>query len=149
MLPLTAGWMSVVYAAAWSHVGIHGLAKLSLGIILVSVASVAPEAMWMSVACGPGVMMVSAVGIATRDHAEVCGTCWHWRPVGYCVLCYNQKPCGSPWAVLLLCKGQGRFFCSGINDYILTVEKEGHRRVLWQPLPTYPLEEVAAIEGNS
>lgn len=41
----------------------------------MSVASVAPEAMWMSVACGPGVMMVSAVGIATRDHAEVCGTC--------------------------------------------------------------------------
>lgn len=32
-------------------------------------------------------------------------------------------------------KGQGSYFCSGIDDCRLTVEKESYRRLLWQPPP--------------
>lgn len=35
------------------------------------------------------------------------------------------------------CKRQGSYFCSGLNDCTLAVEKDGQRRLLWQPLHHY------------
>lgn len=69
-----------------------------------------------------------------------------------------QGPCLSPWSswsqgpylssVLLPetmwkpiilaptdCEVQGGYFCCDMDDYRCTVEREGHGRLLWQPLP--------------
>ena len=35
------------------------------------------------------------------------------------------------------CKRHGSYFCSGLNDCTLAVEKDGQRRLLWQPLHHY------------
>lgn len=63
-------------------------------------------------------MLSSMAWPVTREHADVCGTCWCWWP------------CESPWSMLPLTEGQGSYFC---NSYRFTIEKEGHRRLLSQP----------------
>lgn len=134
MLPLKAWWMSVFCVATWSHVdvyvlGYHRGPYWCLWPVLPRRPCWCP---WPVLP--PRVKMVSmACAVLTRDHVEVRSTCWHWRP------------CGCPWSMLLPktmckcmirvpadCKGQRNYFCS--IDYRFTIEKEGHRRLLWHPL---------------
>jgi hypothetical protein len=46
------------------------------------------------------------------------------------------------------CEGQESYGCHGIDDGRLTVEKEWHRRLLWQPLPTPPSPSSKNLERN-
>lgn len=85
---------------------------------------------------------------STEDQAEVICMCW--------------RQCGC-WLSMLLsqaiikpkihdptyCKGQVSYPCSDFNDLGCTVEKEAHRRLLWQPLPQpQPLRNITAWKGN-
>lgn len=92
----------------------------------------------------PRPMMVSVTWAVAETHVNVCG-----------LYCY-RRPWRGPWHVLtpetvwnftvlsvfLLTKRQGSYFCNGVDDYRLIVEKEGHRRLLWHFLylshPTLP-----------
>lgn len=109
-------------------------------------------------------LQMSMVYAATQGDVDVCGQCcWLGSYLGLWSYCkhshvdmsyFHQSPFWGPWHMLMPktmwmsmihaltgCKGQGSSFFSGINDCRHTVEKEEHRRLLWQPLslqPTYP-----------
>lgn len=95
-----------------------------------------------------GALLMCVVSTVTRDHAEVCGMCWH------------QRSCGCPWGCAVarnhvevydvcscrLWRARNlyffiyvisylNFFCSGIEDCRLTVKRdiEGFRDNLYTP----------------
>lgn len=130
--------MSMVVVVADGYIDVHGLSSnqtpwLLVGFILVSMTHTL-EDMLMSVACA-----------AAKGHNIIYGSCcnrvscwWYpwsvltsetmWMPI--------SETYSSPWSMLLL---QGRSFYSGIDDCILTVEKEDHGRLLWQILWALPM----------
>lgn len=70
----------------------------------------------------PETMWMPVVHAVTRDYVEV----------------HDSVCAPADW------KGQESYFCSGINDCGLKVEKEGHRRLLRQLLPLSHPKEVTA-----
>lgn len=75
--------------------------------------------------------MVSVTCVVAESHVSVYG------------LYSYQVPCSDSWYLLSPetvwtsmihvstdCKGRESYFCSGIDDCTLTVEKEGHKRLL-------------------
>jgi hypothetical protein len=110
-----------------------------------------PKAIWMSV-LPPEVMLMSLVYADTKDCDGVCGPCYCRELCAICVLYCHGRLCWGLWHVLMLeamwmspetmwksmlhaptdCEKLRNYFRSGINDLILTAEKEGHRRLLWQ-----------------
>ena len=90
------------------------------------------------------------VSVVSGGHIDVCGLFCNLRPYwclwsccaqgtcGYMWLGCHQKPCRSPCSMVHAAadnKGQGSFFCSGIDDCRFTTESERHRRLCDNPLP--------------
>lgn len=70
-------------------------------------------------------MLMFMIYTVTRDHAEVLGICWYQRPYG-CSWSFlsPETMCKSMVLATVDWKGWGNYFCHGINDYRLTVEKK-------------------------
>lgn len=92
---------------------------------------------------------MSVVCTATEDHAEVCDNLLTLEAMwDVCALYCHQKLfmllpktiCKSIIQAPAHCKGQESYFCHGIDYCRFTVEKEGHRSLMWQPLslPSHP-----------
>lgn len=141
-------WKCSFCAASWSHVDVHGLfcprgyedvpAAMEGHVGLYGLASavrVLGEITGCVGAGGGRCLFVSLAGVTTESHVDV------YDP------CFQLKPCLCPWLVLYPetmwrsmihaateYKGQGNFFCGGINDRKLTVENER----LESSVPTSP-----------
>lgn len=95
-------------------------------------------------------VLVSTVRVTTKGHAEVHGWCCTWGhadvcgsrcPLGPCLgsgSCCSRGPC--LWSVKAsdlhshqLRRARGLFFATVLMT-VDTVEREGHGRILWQPL---------------
>lgn len=77
-------------------------------------------------------ILMSVVCTVTRNHTEVHDTCRHWTPCGcpYSMLS-PETICKSMIHAPTYCKGQGSYSCHGIDFCRCTVEKEGHKSLLW------------------
>lgn len=165
VLPPKVMWMSVGCAAAWGHVDISGLSVVCTAARhLVDAHGLGccwnlywyPWSMlsWRACRCSWPVLSLKAIMVSVahalpegyvddRDlyvhhsQMEVFGTCWCWRACGWLRSVLLPE---TTWKPVIHAsahyKGQGSYFCSGIDDYRCTVEKKGHRKLLWQPLLT-------------
>lgn len=109
-------------------------AGLPLGTILVLLACAVPGHIDVCVLCcskGPCWCPWSVLPMETMLRSLELDNSWdHWMSVILDVSrCHVEIH--DPYSHE--CKGQGSYFYSGITDCILTVEKKGHRRLLWQP----------------
>lgn len=90
-------------------------------------------------------MLMSMVCAVTSDHVEVHGACWHWRPYGclWSVLSPGTM-CKSMIHVPTDYKGWGNYFCHGVADYRLPVEKGDIEGLCDNPYSHYPILKITA-----
>lgn len=145
--PTKTMWTSVVCAATWTHVDVHGLG-CSWSHVCIHNLGCNLKPCWC-----PWVMemllwfiLIRVACATTWGHSDVRGLVasedfvWVHDPTvpGHCVrgLCCHYGPCGDAWSMLPLTEDQGGYLCCGINDCRCTGEREGHGRILGQ----HPLE---------
>lgn len=123
VLPLRITLLSMVYATAWDHVDICLWLSCGQGLWWCPM----PMLWWRA-------MLMSMIPVATRDQVKVFRSLLMLEIMRMFILLESiQKP--RIWAPTV-CGGQGSYFCSGFDDYRHTVDKERHRKLLWQILPT-------------
>lgn len=141
MLPLKAISMSMVCAVLlWPYLCTRARLRLEMALVCVWPIS-SQKPCWC-----PWPVLLRRVRMASVACAVVAEGCvdfrdlsCHWR--SFWGLWYVLM-LGTTW-ISMVCaradwKGQGIYFCNDINVRRHTGEKEGHRRLLWQPITSPP-----------
>lgn len=147
---LEAMFIAVAWLAAQDHEGVCFLCCCGRPCWDLYSGLTMEEAMWMSMISVAVWIHVDVYRLDChwKSYSDVCSPCpgAHVALRGLCWCCW---PRGCPWSVLspetmwkcmihapVHCKEQKSSLCSGINDFGLTVNKESHKRLMWQLLLT-------------